>query len=136
MSRPAVANFVDSFFSRTLFQPDDGLASSVLSAELALDAAININGNELTAEIFIGLITTQFRGAFSASVISIQDLNIVPANEAKTTGIVGQFSKYETKGKEDGKVLKQSATTIVKVDERDGKMLITAIWEAQTVDEE
>ncbi|WVW79184.1 hypothetical protein I302_101150 [Kwoniella bestiolae CBS 10118] len=116
MSRPAVANFVDSFFSRTLFQPDDGLASSVLSAELALDAAI--------------------KGAFSASVISIQDLNIVPANEAKTTGIVGQFSKYETKGKEDGKVLKQSATTIVKVDERDGKMLITAIWEAQTVDEE
>ncbi|WWC97817.1 hypothetical protein V866_004704 [Kwoniella sp. B9012] len=85
MSRPAAADFVDSFFARTLFQPDDGLAATVLSAELAPDAAIN---------------------------------------------------KYETRGKADGKVLKQSATTIVKVDEIDGKKLISSIWEAQTVDEE
>nr|XP_019005769.1 uncharacterized protein I203_01084 [Kwoniella mangroviensis CBS 8507]OCF69230.1 hypothetical protein I203_01084 [Kwoniella mangroviensis CBS 8507] len=136
MSRPAVVHFVDSFFARTLFQPDDDLAATVLSAELAPDAAININGNHLTAETFIGLITSQFRGAFSASVTSIQDLNVVPTNETKTSGIVGQYSKYETRGKADGKVLKQSATTIVKVDERDGKKLITSIWEAQTVDEE
>lgn len=40
MSRPAVADFVDSFFTRTLFQADDNLAESVLSTELAPDANI------------------------------------------------------------------------------------------------
>jgi hypothetical protein len=59
----------------------------------------------------------------------------VPANEARSTGIVGQWTSYLTKGKADGKELKQSATTIVKVEERNGKNVVTAIWEAQTIDE-
>ena len=40
-----------------------------------------------------------------------------------------------TKGKEDGKELKQSATTIVRVEEREGKNVVTGLWEAQTGDE-
>ena len=43
MSRPAVAGFVDSFFTRTLFQQDDVLATSVLDTELAPDATISVS---------------------------------------------------------------------------------------------
>lgn len=40
MPRPTVADFVDSFFTHTLFQADDTLAASVLDTELAPDAEI------------------------------------------------------------------------------------------------
>ena len=40
MSRAAVADFVDSFFTRILFQADDKLAASALDIELASDAEI------------------------------------------------------------------------------------------------
>ena len=42
MPRPAAANFVDSFFTRTLFQDDDEIAASVLATELAADADIKV----------------------------------------------------------------------------------------------
>ncbi|KAK5023927.1 hypothetical protein LTS07_009053 [Exophiala sideris] len=135
MSRPVVADFVDSFFTRTLFQGDDKLAASVLATELASDASIVINGTVLSSSDFVDLITTQFRSAFSASIVTIKDLNIATTNSSGSTGVVGQWTAYVTKGKEDGKEMKQSATTIVKVEERDGKNLVTGLWEAQTVDE-
>lgn len=155
MSRASVADFVDSFFTRTLFQADDGLAASVLATELASDAiihvrlvlpqvhskrpcsdnmAIKINGNLLTTTDFVNIITTQFRAAFVASIVEIKDLNIVTTNDSRSTGVVGQWTSYATKAKEDGKELKQSATTIVKVEERQGRQIVTALWEAQTVD--
>jgi hypothetical protein len=40
MSRPLVADFVDAFFTRTLFQPDDTIATAILEAELSPDADI------------------------------------------------------------------------------------------------
>lgn len=43
MSRPAVADFVDSFFNHILYQPDDEIAASVLSTELASDANIVVS---------------------------------------------------------------------------------------------
>lgn len=43
MSRPVAATFVDSFFTRTLFQQDDALAESVLAADLAPDATISVS---------------------------------------------------------------------------------------------
>ncbi|RVX68742.1 hypothetical protein B0A52_07628 [Exophiala mesophila] len=135
MPRPTVAAFVDSFFTQSLFQRDDDLAASVLATELASDAIININGNTLTATDFVNIITSKFRGAFLASITEIKDLNIVTTNGSGSTGVVGQWTSYVTQGKSDGKELKQSATTIVKVEERQGRQIVTAIWEAQTVDE-
>lgn len=96
---------------------------------------MKINGNSLTSSEFANLITTQFRGAFHASIVEIKDLNIVTTNESGSTGVVGQWTAYVTTGKEDGKKIRQSATTIVKVEERDGKNVVTALWETQTVDE-
>lgn len=96
---------------------------------------MQINGNPLTSSEFIKLIATQFRPAFTASIVEIKNLNIVTSNDSGSTGVVGQWTAYITKGKEDGKELKQSATTIVKVEERDGRTIITSIWEAQTVDD-
>lgn len=40
MSRAAVADFVDSFFTRTLFQADDTLATSALDTDLAPNVEI------------------------------------------------------------------------------------------------
>ncbi|EXJ84015.1 hypothetical protein A1O3_04682 [Capronia epimyces CBS 606.96] len=135
MSRSTVADYVDTFFTRTLFQADDALAASVLATELAPDANICINGALLTSSEFVTVITTQFRTAFLASIVEIKDLNIVTTNDSGSTGVVGQWTAYVTKGKADGKELKQSATTIVKVEEREGKNVVTGLWEAQTVDE-
>lgn len=97
--------------------------------------SIKINGNVLTSSEFVTLITTQFRSAFSASIVEIKDLNIVTTNDSGSTGVVGQWTAYVTKGKEDRKELKQSATTIVKVEEWHGKHVVTGLWEAQTVDQ-
>ncbi|KAF4126549.1 hypothetical protein GMORB2_0285 [Geosmithia morbida] len=135
MPRPAVADFVDSFFTRALFQPDDAQAASALDTDLAPDATIVINGNSLAASEFVGLITTQFRGSSVASVGEIKDLNIITTNQEGSTGVVGQWTPYVTRGKEDGKETRQSATTIVRVEERGGKQVVTALWEAQSADE-
>jgi len=97
--------------------------------------SIKINGTLLTTSEFVTLITTQFRSAFFASIVEIKDLNIMTTNDSGSTGVVGQWTAYVAKGKEDGKELKQSATTIVKVEEREGKNVVTGLWEAQTVDE-
>jgi hypothetical protein len=160
MSRPAVASFVDSFFTRTLFQADDELAASVLARELDPDARIfvsletritndihathvnhllfalmKINGNVLSSADFTQLITTRFRSGQRASITEIKDLNIVTTNDAGSTGVVGQWTSYITVGKDDGKKLRQSATTIVEVEERHGKFLVTALYEVQTTDD-
>ncbi|OKL61508.1 hypothetical protein UA08_03107 [Talaromyces atroroseus] len=135
MPRPTVADFVDSFFTHTLFQADDMLAASVLDTDIAPNAEIVINGTRFTKAAFITLITEQFRTAFVASITEIKDLNIVSTNEAGSTGVVGQWTAYVTRGKEDSKELKQSATTIVKVEEVNGKRAVTGLWEAQTSDE-
>lgn len=89
----------------------------------------------MTSSEFLHLITTQFRGGFDAAIVEIKDLNIVTSNDSGSTGVVGQWTSYVTTGKEDGRRIKQSATTIVKVEERDGKHVVVALWEAQTVDE-
>lgn len=98
--------------------------------------SVKINGTSLTSSEFVNLITTQFRPAFHASIVEIKDLNIVTTNDSGSTGVVGQWTAYMTKGKGDGKEIKQSATTIVKVEEREGKHVVTGLWEAQTVDED
>lgn len=95
----------------------------------------SINGNCLTPTLFREVITSQFRDVFLARVISITDLNVILLNPEGTTGVVAQNSKYETKGKADGQVLVQSATTIVQVEEQNGKKVMS-IFEAQTVDEQ
>ena len=81
----------------------------------------------MTSSEFVHLITTQFRGGFHASIVEIKDLNIVTTNDTGSTGVVGQWTSYVTKGKENGKEIKQSATTIVKVEERDGKNVVAAL---------
>lgn len=78
------------------------------------------------------LITEQFRSTFVASVTEIKDLNILTTNDAGSTGVVAQWTSYVTKGKDDGKDIKQSATTVVRVEEIDGKHVVTGLWEAQT----
>jgi len=61
-------------------------------------------------------------------------LNIATTNSFGATGVVAQWTEYLTIGKEDRKELKQSATTIVRVEELHGKRVITGLWEAQPSD--
>jgi hypothetical protein len=91
-----------------------------------------INGTRFTKASFITLITEQFRSAFVASITEIKDLNILTTNDSGSTGVVAQWTAYVTKGKEDGKEVKQSATTLVRVEEVNGKHAVTGLWEAQT----
>lgn len=152
MSRATVADFVDSFFTRSLFQSDDAVAASVLDTDLSPDVEIvyvsilapysnlnnilillpRINGTPFTKAAFVTLITEQFRSTFLASITEIKDLNILTTNDSGSTGVVAQWTSYVTKGKEDGKEIKQSATTVVRVEEVNGKPVVTGLWEAQT----
>lgn len=152
MTRPTVADFVDSFFDRILYQPDDTIAFKVLSTELASDANIvvscfssfllhgytqitwfsKINGDRLTAAEFITFITTKLRTAFLLSITEIKDLNIKTASDSGTTGVVAQWTSYVTKGKTDEKETNHIASLIVKVEEREGKCVITGLWEVAT----
>ena len=65
--------------------------------------------------------------------MSIQDLNLVASNDEGTAGTVAQYTKYKTVGK-DGEELQQSATTIVRVEIKNDAPVVTALYEAQTVD--
>lgn len=49
--------------------------------------------------------------------------------------MVAQWTAYVTRGKEDGKEIKQSATTVVRVEEVNGKHVVTGLWEVQTSEE-
>jgi len=44
------------------------------------------------------------------------------------------LTKYETEEKGSGKKVNATATTIVAVEEREGKQVIAGIWEAQNED--
>jgi hypothetical protein len=72
------------------------------------------------------------RSAFLLSIVEIKGLNIKTTNESGSTGVVGQWTSYTTKGKSDGKEANQSATLIVKVEEREGKSVVTGLWEVAT----
>lgn len=98
-------------------------------------SGLKINGHSLTSSEFINLITTQFRGSQVAEIGEIKDLNIITSNDSGSTGVVGQWTSYVTTGKADGRKIKQSATTIVQVEERDGKSVVVGLWEAQSADE-
>lgn len=78
------------------------------------------------------LITEKFRSAFVASITEIRDLNILTTNDFGSTGVVAQWTSYVIQGKEDGKEIKQSATTVVRIEEVNGKHAVTGLWEAQT----
>jgi hypothetical protein len=72
------------------------------------------------------------RTAFLLSIVEIKDLNIKITNDSGSTGVVGQWTSYVTKGKTDGEEANLSATLIVKVEEREGKSVVTGLWEAAT----
>ena len=90
-----------------------------------------INGNSLPASTFIA-ITSQYRSATTGTILSIQDLNAVPVDASGRTGIIAQFTTYETTDKASGAKTKAVATTIVAVEEREGRRVIAGIWEAQS----
>ncbi|KAL8292306.1 hypothetical protein RQP46_001772 [Phenoliferia psychrophenolica] len=130
----SAAAFVDDFFHRILYQPDDAVAAEALSLDLSEDARININGTDLTAAAFSSMIKNQFRGTQIGALISSKDLNTSPLDPYGKTGAVAQTSQYTTTGKEDGKVVPQTATTLVKVEERNGKRIVTSLFEVTSVD--
>lgn len=76
--------------------------------------------------------TNQFRATTSGKVISIKDLNIASTHPEGLTGVVAQFTEYEVTEKASGGSVKAQATTITAVEERDGKRVITGIWEVQS----
>lgn len=132
----SVAQFVDRFFHKLLFRSDDSIAAESISSELFTDALININGNALTAAIFESLIKEQFRGTQTAVENSVVDLNFAPSNETGRTGVIAQIRKYTTTAKADGKEVPQTATTLVQVEEKEGKLVIVGLFEVQSVDQE
>ncbi|GAA5852747.1 hypothetical protein JCM8547_002614 [Rhodosporidiobolus lusitaniae] len=130
----SAVDFVNSFFLKTLFQPDDARAAEALETELAEDAEININGSLLTSFQFRSFILSTFRPSSTARILSITDLNISPLPSPSSssssssiaedgTGLVAQVTKYVTvakEGEKKGEEVRQTAATIVRV-ERDGE---------------
>ncbi|KAM0755831.1 hypothetical protein T439DRAFT_351574 [Meredithblackwellia eburnea MCA 4105] len=123
-----VAQYVEGWFHRFLYQPEDSIAIKALE-ELSPDAIININGDSLTAQAFIDFIQIQFRGTQHGAFVSSTDLAFSPLDPEGRTGVISQQSRYTTTSKSDGSVVASKATTIVKVEDVGGKRVVTALWE-------
>lgn len=80
------------------------------------------------------MIKDQFRGTQHAALVSSKDLTFAPLDADGRTGVVAQVSRYTTTGKEDGEVVPQTATTLVKVEERDARRVVTSLFEVTSVD--
>jgi hypothetical protein len=61
----------------------------------------------------------------------IEDLVVVPLDPAARTGVVAQISKFTITNKADGKVSESVSVTIVKVEEKEGRRVMSSLVEAE-----
>ncbi|KAJ7272974.1 hypothetical protein C8J57DRAFT_1467393 [Mycena rebaudengoi] len=125
-----LGEFVDLLFQRLFFKGDMPLALSTFENDVTADAVIDINGKNMTAAAFLELIK-EFHASSVAKLKTIEDLAVVPADPAGRAGVVAQVSTFTTAPKADGKEKEHKSVTIVKVEEREGRRVMTMLAEVQ-----
>ncbi|KAJ7460884.1 hypothetical protein B0H11DRAFT_155915 [Mycena galericulata] len=124
-----LGEFVDLLFQRLFFTPNDlPLALSTFENDVAADAAVN--GKTFSTAGFLEAIKA-FHATFIGKLTKTDDLAVSPFDAAARTGVVAQVTKFAVTSKADGSVKEQVSVTIVKVEEKDGKRVLTSLVEAQ-----
>ncbi|KAJ7168405.1 hypothetical protein C8R43DRAFT_149852 [Mycena crocata] len=127
-----LGEFVDLLFQRLFFNQDDmPLVLSTFANDVAVNATIDVNGKSLSTATFLEIIK-DFHKTSLAKLTTIEDLAVAPLDEAARTGVVAQVSKFTVTNKADGKVKEQVSVTIVKVEEKEGRRVMTSLVETQT----
>ncbi|KAK7035834.1 hypothetical protein R3P38DRAFT_2909272 [Favolaschia claudopus] len=126
-----LGQFVDLLFQRLFFYRDDmPLVFPTWENDVLADVAIELNGKHLTPPAFFELIKNFHETSFG-KLLSIEDLVVVPLDPAARTGVVSQISKFSVTNKADGKTTVNVSVTTVKVEEKDGRRIMTSLVEAQ-----
>ncbi|KAJ7253393.1 hypothetical protein B0H12DRAFT_1116980 [Mycena haematopus] len=128
-----LSQFVDLLFQRVFFQEDIPLALSTYENDVAptLRSSAPINGKNMSAAAFLEMIKG-FHATSLAKLTILEDLVVVPLDPASRTGVVAQLSTFTITNKADGKVSEHKLVTIVKVEEKEGRRIMTSLLEAQT----
>ncbi|KAJ7253401.1 hypothetical protein B0H12DRAFT_1323697 [Mycena haematopus] len=125
-----IGQFVDLLFQRLFFQEGMPLVLSTYENDIAADVSIELNGKKLTNAAFLDAVK-EFQATTLAKLIMIEDLVVVPLDPASRTGVVAQISKFTLTNKADGKVSQHTSVTTVKVEEKEGRRIMTSLVEAQ-----
>ncbi|KAJ6546901.1 hypothetical protein B0H19DRAFT_1265882 [Mycena capillaripes] len=127
-----LGQFVDLLFQRLFFNQEDmPLVLSTFENDVAADALIEVNGTNFSPAAFLEVIK-EFHTTSLATLTAIEDLVVVPLDSAARTGVVAQISKFTVTNKADAEVKEQVSVTVVKVEEKDGRRVMTSLVEAQT----
>ncbi|KAJ6606339.1 hypothetical protein DFH09DRAFT_1269335 [Mycena vulgaris] len=126
-----LGEFVDLLFQRLFFRGDDmPLILSTFENDVAPDALIDVNGTKMSAAKFLEIIK-DFHATSRAELTTIEDLAVAPLDPAGRTGVVAQVTKLTVTLKKDSSVTKQVSVTIVKVEEKNGRRVMTSLVEVQ-----
>ncbi|KAJ7494499.1 hypothetical protein B0H11DRAFT_939395 [Mycena galericulata] len=90
----------------------------------------SMNGKTFSTAGFLEAIKA-FHTTFIGKLTKTDDLAVSPFDAAARTGVVAQVTKFAVTSKADGSVKEQVSVTIVKVEEKDGKRILTSLVEAQ-----
>ncbi|KAF7353743.1 hypothetical protein MVEN_01059700 [Mycena venus] len=127
-----LGQFVDLLFQRLFFnQSDMPLVLSTYENDVAADATIEINGKNMPTAAFLEVIK-EFHTTSLAKLTTIEDLVVVPLDPAARTGVVAQISKFTITNKADRKVSEHVSVTVVKVEEKEGRRVMTSLVETQS----
>ncbi|EJT99853.1 hypothetical protein DACRYDRAFT_109279 [Dacryopinax primogenitus] len=121
--------WVDNLFGEIWFQPDDEKAFAAFEAALSEDIRIEfVNGAVLPRSVYLGFVKSYRKESFGTDLGNPSlSMNINDAD--KQTGTVAQFGKFSTKNKATGKETLSTAATIIEVEFRDGKRVMTSLTE-------
>jgi hypothetical protein len=84
----------------------------------------------MTAADFVEILKG-FQATSVAKLVAIEDLATAPADPAGRTGVVAQVSTFTVTSKADGTAKEHKAVTTVKVEEREGRRVMTKLTEVQ-----
>ncbi|KAJ6500661.1 hypothetical protein C8R45DRAFT_978529, partial [Mycena sanguinolenta] len=122
-----LGQFVDLLFQRLFFQDGMPLVLATYENDVATDAMMEC---AVSAAAYLEIIKG-FHATATGKLTTIEDLVVVPLDPASRTGVVAQISKFTITNKADGKVSEDTAVTIVKVEEKEGRRIMTSLVETQ-----
>ncbi|EJT99855.1 hypothetical protein DACRYDRAFT_16973 [Dacryopinax primogenitus] len=110
------------------FNPDDATAFKAFEDYISSDIRIEVNGAVLPRSVYLGIVT-RYREEGTGTDLGNPTLSMHVDDVEKQTGTVAQCGKFSTKNKATGAVVNATATTIIKVEFRDGKRVMTSLTE-------
>ncbi|KAJ7611629.1 hypothetical protein FB45DRAFT_940505 [Roridomyces roridus] len=120
----STGRFVDLLFEHIFFTADNmPLVLSTYENDVAADAEIEINGKKTTVAEFLDIIK-QMHAGFIPKLTNVENL-------AERPGVVARVLRFTLTSKVDGTISEYASATIVKVEERNGRRVLTGFVEVE-----